>query len=353
MLNETRRYDHIYDPVYIKTTGNRPLFRSDKTVNTSTILGQQRCKYFAQSNRQYVTASNVFLDAEYLKSPTSTHLQSPSNSKVSTAIKMNDERKSSRSFPKSPSFMSSEPFTKTIGIQTDYRDSQAQTDPYSPPFEVIKDQNGNTNAPLMAAQHLSFQNGTLPAGYDEIEALEREVIKEQIMAALPASNDKKSLKLRKRILSQIESSDWHYKEMLIKREQHEKYLNVIEEMKKRDEMIEKLEEERLNKLRMTLYAQQQQFDAKMEQKRIKALRKISTKHNAIQNVMNNISQSSSNSENKTKMIQKYYNYNSELYAPTKRKGNNHQSSTKQLLQTVNLNHYQSKNQANNSFILYT
>ena len=113
-------------------------------------------------------------------------------------------------------------FTKTIGIQTDFRDSCVQTDPYSPDFQIIKDDEGNDNAPLLQTMHLKYTNGSLPAGYDEIEALEREVIKKQIVSALPKGNDKKSLKIRRKILSSIEASDWEYKEILIKREQHER-----------------------------------------------------------------------------------------------------------------------------------
>ena len=376
MFRENRRYDHVYDPVFIQTSGNRAFYRGDKTVTQSKILGTERCKFFAQSNKQFANhTTNVFLDAEYLKSPTSTHLPSPNSTanphsrstKLSASMDLYRKNFKSSSPHSSHSRTQShtatmqksqsrdslignwndsgmDGFTKTIGIQTDYRDSCIQTDPYSPDFEIIKDDDGNDNAPLLQTMHLKFTNGTLPAGYDEIEQLEREVIKKQIIAALPNKNDKKSLALRRKILSKIEASDWEYKEMLMKREQHERYLNVINEMKKRDEMIEKLEEERINKLRMDLYAKQQIFDEKMESKRIKALRKISNKHNKIQNVMNNISRSSfNNGDNKhedTKnigtMIDKYYNYNSELYAPIKREGNaNSNNSTNNLLQTIN------------------
>ena len=115
-------------------------------------------------------------------------------------------------------------------------------------------------------------------------------------------------------------------------------------MKKRDEMIEKLEEERTNKLRMDLYAKQQKYDSKIEKQRIKALRKISNKHNKIQNVINNISCSSfngdgnkhENTKNIGKIIDRYYNYNSELYAPIKHKGlMNRAMSTGNLLKTIN------------------
>ena len=89
-------------------------------------------------------------------------------------------------------------------------------------------------------------------------------------------------------------------------------------MKKRDEMIDKLEEDRLNKLRMALYVKQQQFDAKVEQKRIKALRKVSTTHADIQRQMDKISRPSfgggkhGDTRDVSEMIDKYYHYNSEV-----------------------------------------
>ena len=143
-----------------------------------------------QSNKQYANTTNIFLDAEYLKSPTSTHVKSPASLNPSTA-----KLSRSRSFDKSRSFLHSQPFSKTIGIQTDCRDS------------------------LLQARHLNVKENTLPAGYDEIEGLERELIKRQIIAALPTQNDKKSLSVRRRILSQIEASDWEYREIKKKREQ--------------------------------------------------------------------------------------------------------------------------------------
>ena len=65
MFHETRRYDHLYDPVFIAAQGNRTLYRADKTVTTAKIRGIES-KFFAQSNNNnFAQTTNVFLDADY------------------------------------------------------------------------------------------------------------------------------------------------------------------------------------------------------------------------------------------------------------------------------------------------
>jgi hypothetical protein len=67
------------------------------------------------------------------------------------------------------------PFSKTIGVQTIYRESDTQTDPYSP--EYIYQTNANPPE-LLALATLTYGMG-LPAGIAELEMIERARIKRQ------------------------------------------------------------------------------------------------------------------------------------------------------------------------------
>lgn len=65
------------------------------------------------------------------------------------------------------------PFSRTIGIQTLYRESDTQTDPYSPEY-ILK---SNTSPPeLLALATLTYGMG-LPAGMAELEMIERARVK--------------------------------------------------------------------------------------------------------------------------------------------------------------------------------
>merc|ERR1712124_129282 len=60
---------------------------------------------------------------------------------------------------------------RTIQTQTDYRESEAQTDPYSPDW-VLSDTNANEAPEIVTLMSLSYGAG-LPAGPIEIELIER------------------------------------------------------------------------------------------------------------------------------------------------------------------------------------
>ena len=60
------------------------------------------------------------------------------------------------------------PKTRSVHVQTDYRDSETQTDPYSPEYVIQP----GTEPELLTLATLSYSNG-LPAGLAEVELIER------------------------------------------------------------------------------------------------------------------------------------------------------------------------------------
>lgn len=60
-----------------------------------------------------------------------------------------------------------EPLSKNAFCQTDYRESEAQTDPYTPQY-LIRD---GENPEVLAIKHLEYGKG-LPASIDELETIE-------------------------------------------------------------------------------------------------------------------------------------------------------------------------------------
>jgi hypothetical protein len=60
-----------------------------------------------------------------------------------------------------------EPSTKDAGVQTVLRESEAQTDPYTPDYRVREGENPE----VLTLSHLTWGHG-LPATFDELEQIE-------------------------------------------------------------------------------------------------------------------------------------------------------------------------------------
>ncbi len=101
-------------------------------------------------------------------------------------------------------------FTKTIGIQTDYRDGEAQTDPYTPEY-VVKP---GTQPELLTLITLSYGRG-LPVGLAEVEMIERARAKRAWEATLPPINDPSQWVNRLKMMTEMERKEWLFREQEI------------------------------------------------------------------------------------------------------------------------------------------
>ena len=73
--------------------------------------------------------------------------------------------------------------TRSVHVQTDYRDSETQTEPYSPEYVIQP----GTEPELLTLATLSYSNG-LPAGLAEVELIERARIKRRWYVCLQYHN---------------------------------------------------------------------------------------------------------------------------------------------------------------------
>jgi len=102
------------------------------------------------------------------------------------------------------------PKFKSIGVQTQYRDSEAQTDPYSPKLTLF---NVDENDPpeILFLQHLTFGNG-LPATNKEIVRIIRARERREEAKSLPPITDDASTNIHKKFLEDQEKKDFLIKE---------------------------------------------------------------------------------------------------------------------------------------------
>lgn len=84
------------------------------------------------------------------------------------------------------------PLSKTVEVQTDYRESETQTNPYTPDYII------NPNAPepeVLSITNLTFGQG-LPASLADVEQIDRLRAKRAFEASLPPLTDAASFEVR-------------------------------------------------------------------------------------------------------------------------------------------------------------
>lgn len=97
-----------------------------------------------------------------------------------------------------------EPKTKEQSVQTKYRESEAQTNPYTPDFITPPDA---PELEVLMLEGLTFENG-LPVGFKEIQMIENAREKRALEAALPPGTDEASLTMRKRLMENQEMKEF-------------------------------------------------------------------------------------------------------------------------------------------------
>merc|ERR1719343_74134 len=113
--------------------------------------------------------------------------------------------------------------TKTVGTQSVYRESEVQTDPYSPDYYL-----GPNQVPeVLTLTHLTYGAG-LPATEAELKIIERTRQKRLFEQMLPPPTDEFNLEVRAALMEAQEFRDWAERERHI-RELQERRLQLLKE----------------------------------------------------------------------------------------------------------------------------
>lgn len=197
-----------------------------------------------------------------------------------------------------------EPLAKTVEIQTDYRESGTQTDPFTPDYVIER---GQTPEVLTIA-HLNYGRG-LPASMAEMELIEQMREKRAFENALPPTSDEACFTLRRKLMEEQEFREWGKREDDIKRLQNER-LNLLQSaLVEREKESEDNHSRRIEDIRLKKTEDKEKAIAKIQRKRIKVLRKM---FKARKNL--------DNKGAKRDIIQQYSNFGSIVYAPITRDG---------------------------------
>lgn len=196
--------------------------------------------------------------------------------------------------------------TKTVAVQTKYRDSEAQTDPYTPDYTVRPGEEPE----ILTLASLSYGKG-LPAGLAEVEMIERARQKRDFEAALPPITDEASFEMRKKMMEDQELKEWAHREAEIDKLQEERLSLLHAAIHERDQENEFLSEQRIEALRQRKLEEKDQAIAAIQQRRIKVLRKLSKARKQATPALD---------PPKRDIIAEYASYASRVYAPITRQG---------------------------------
>ncbi|XP_038300990.1 cilia- and flagella-associated protein 91 isoform X1 [Canis lupus familiaris] len=192
----------------------------------------------------------------------------------------------------------------TVGTQTDYRDAEVQTDPYSPEYVVCQD----SIPELLTLATLTWGRG-LPAGQAEVEMIERAREKRAWEATLPCLSDTSQFEKRRRMMNAMERKEWAFREQEIEKLQ-EIRLEVLKELlKKRDENQNEVNMKHLNARWSQLQEAKEAKLAQIQHTHVVAIRKLAGKGRNIEGKLE-----------RRNIIKDYSDYASQVYGPLSRLG---------------------------------
>ncbi|KAM7132036.1 cilia- and flagella-associated protein 91 isoform 1-T1 [Molossus nigricans] len=192
----------------------------------------------------------------------------------------------------------------TVGTQTDYRDSEVQTDPYSPEYVVCQD----SVPELLTLATLTWGRG-LPAGQAEVEMIERAREKRAWEATLPPLSDTSQFEKRRRMMNAVERKEWAFREQEIEKLQ-EIRLEVLKEMlRQRDKSHSEVTMSYLNSRWSKMQEAKEAKFAKIHRTHVSEIRKLMGKRKNIEGKLQ-----------RRNIIKDYSDYGSQVYGPLSRLG---------------------------------
>ncbi|XP_054669616.1 cilia- and flagella-associated protein 91 isoform X3 [Grus americana] len=196
------------------------------------------------------------------------------------------------------------PKLRTLGTQTDYRDGEAQTDPFSPEYVVPS----GSVPELLTLATLTWGRG-LPAGLAEVEMIERAREKRAWEATLPEMDSASQIAKRRKMMDDMERKEWAFREQEIEKLQAVR-LEVLKKLLwTRQENQNKLDAKRLDDHWQNHQKAKEEKIKKIQHDCALMLRKLIAKR---KNVMGKLE--------RRDIIKEYTDFTSQTYAPLSRIG---------------------------------
>eukprot|EP00750_Incisomonas_marina_P007997 INCI15140.1.p1 GENE.INCI15140.1~~INCI15140.1.p1 ORF type:complete len:674 (-),score=163.36 INCI15140.1:69-2090(-) len=284
-----RPYDHMYDSTFTTSTNTRA-YRAQVRANpvnvSKEISGSARYKYFRR--------------------PVVPHMQTAppevvlARTQPAAEVQGDGGRVEEEEVPGA---------TRSVEVQTLYRESEAQTDPYSPEYIL---QAGAPKPEVLLLQHKKFGNG-LPVGLREVQIIENARQKRAFEDSLPPLTDEASYELRRRLMAKQEQLQFRRREEEIQELQDQRLKLLEAALVEKDKEAMYASEQRVEALRQRKIEQKDIAVAAIQRRRITMLRKLANQRKREEA---RIQKKSS----KRDIISEYADYKSNAYAPKTRLG---------------------------------
>lgn len=135
---------------------------------------------------------------------------------------------------------------KDAEVQTMYRESEAQTNPYTPDYVIV---HGNIPEILML-KSLTHDNG-LPIGKKELEMIAQARAKRECEMNLPPFTDEASLVLRRKLMEEQEMREYRFRESELDSKREERLQELEESLRLRNENNEFIAAQRIEAIRQS------------------------------------------------------------------------------------------------------
>ena len=214
-ISESRPYDFAFDPIYADPNSEA----CQHQYFSANDMPKNQYKYF---RKPLASGKDIYMETCRLD-------------KSAVDILTNEQK----------SMSTYEPFSKDAEVQTIFRDSNSQTDPYSPDY-IISDSINDLD--ILLLEKYKF-NTTVTIDSKEIKAIKESKLKKLLYDSLPPFTTPENIALRKKLLEDQELKEWNLNELEIDEMRHLKLKVMQEERAKREERQESLNSERLNNIR--------------------------------------------------------------------------------------------------------
>ncbi|CAG9841218.1 unnamed protein product [Diabrotica balteata] len=195
--------------------------------------------------------------------------------------------------------------TRNVEVETKFRESTAQTDPWEPPYKVI----GKGDPELLKLDFLKWGSG-LPAGMHEIQLIERARMKAAWeKEIIPDIRNENSLNQFRDYMTALELDEWAFREQEIN-EIQELRLQLLENMlNELHDATKTRNETKLKNYIAQREAEKQEQLVKIRRKTARELRKLESQRKGIDRKYHAVN-----------IIDEHVDKKSEIYAPLMRHG---------------------------------
>ena len=194
--------------------------------------------------------------------------------------------------------------TKTVSVQTVYRESEAQTLPYAPDYLVRP----GSQPELLALTELKWGHG-LPPTQLTMDMIEKNRQKRRWLTELPPMDSEENIELRRKMMEERELLEWEEREKEINDLQAHRLKQLEKAMVARENDNAYLEDQRIEFIRQQKMAGKEKVLTTIQQKRVKTIRRLADQRKAVEG-----------KKEKRDIISEYANSGSKAYAPLARDG---------------------------------